>query len=237
MLSVLLLPLPVSAAWFVDLESGVALPGYNDVRVPGDEGTEFSLSSDLESGEVWFYRIRAGVSFGDRHTISALLAPLTIDASGSLDFPVQFDDIEFPAGTDLDGTYRFDSYRVTYRYDFIRKPRLRFGAGLTAKIRDAEIALSGGGQSAETTNTGFVPLINFVLEWKATPCLDLVLDGDALVGPQGRAEDVFLGARYSLGPGLALRGGYRILEGGADVEQVYNFTLVNYAALGITAEL
>jgi hypothetical protein len=31
-----------------------------------------------------------------------------------------------------------------------------------------------------------------------------------------------------------LRAGYRVVEGGADVESVYNFTWINYAALGAT---
>ena len=33
---------------------------------------------------------------------------------------------------------------------------------------------------------------------------------------------------------LVLRAGYRILEGGADNDEVYNFSLFNYASAGIT---
>ena len=240
----LLLPLAVllagpqsHAGWFVDLESGAAVSGYNDVRVPGDGGTGFSLSEDLESDETWFYRLRAGISFGGRHTISALFAPLTIDASGSVDFPISFEDVVFPEGTDLSATYRFDSYRLTYRYDLLRRPTLTLGAGLTAKIRDAEIALAGGGLSSSTTNTGFVPLINFAFFWRIHRWVNVLIRGDALVGPQGRAEDVFMGLGYRVTPRLSIRGGYRILEGGADVDQVYNFTLVNYASVGATLRL
>ena len=40
---------PARAAWFVDIESGVAYNGYNDVRIPGDTGTDISLTDELTS--------------------------------------------------------------------------------------------------------------------------------------------------------------------------------------------
>ena len=33
----------------VDVEGGVAFSGYNDVQIPGDSGTRFSLTDDLET--------------------------------------------------------------------------------------------------------------------------------------------------------------------------------------------
>ena len=109
---------------------------------------------------------------------------------------------------------------------------LKIGVGLTAKIRDAGIRIEGGGQESEKTNVGFVPIINFLVDWRFSPAWSLLLEGDALAAPQGRAEDVFLGLVYRTGAHWSFRAGYRILEGGSDVEEVYNFALVNYLALG-----
>ena len=42
--------------WRVDFENGAAISGYNDVRIPGDTGTMFSLTDDLASdrrGTPW----------------------------------------------------------------------------------------------------------------------------------------------------------------------------------------
>jgi len=61
-----------------------------------------------------------------------------------------------------------------------------------------------------------------------------LLDGDALAAPQGRAEDVLIAATYKLSDGFGIRAGYRILEGGADNDEVYNFSLFHYASVGIT---
>ena len=62
---VLALAVPASAAaqdrWRVDVENGAAVTGYNDVRIPGNSGTRFSLTDDLSSDSEYFLRLRAGV--------------------------------------------------------------------------------------------------------------------------------------------------------------------------------
>ena len=35
--------------WRVDLENGAAISGYNDVAIPGNTGTRFSMTDDLTS--------------------------------------------------------------------------------------------------------------------------------------------------------------------------------------------
>ena len=111
---------------------------------------------------------------------------------------------------------------------------LEFGLGLTAKIRDAKIALASSGAVSEKTNVGFVPIINFRLLWNIGNKFGLLLDGDALAAPQGRAEDVLIAATYKLSENFKVRAGYRILEGGADNDEVYNFALFHYASVGLS---
>lgn len=222
---------------FLDLESGVVFSGYNDVRIPGDQGTLFSLSEELEASPKVFYRFRAGYTFGTRHNLSVLYAPLEVKSDGSLNRDLTFEGVIFPAGTPLEGTYKFNSYRLTYRYDIVERPKFEFGLGFTAKIRDAKIGISSGSTESVKTNVGFVPIINFLLAWKPDKNLSLVLTGDALAAPQGRAEDVFAGANYRISDKISIKAGYRILEGGADNDEVYNFTLLNYAAIGIVIVL
>lgn len=221
-----------NAQIFFDIEGGLTASGYNDVRVPGDGGTQFSLTDDLTAKAGSYLRFRPGVRLDDRHNIMLLYAPLRIKSTGVFDSPVRFRETTFDAGRTTTGEYVFNSYRATYRYDFIRKETFRLGLGLSAKIRDASITLTNADTSADETNVGFVPLINFSVSLMLSDNLGLLLDGDALVGPQGRAEDVFLGLTYNIAGGLQGRLGYRVLEGGADVDEVYNFALVHYAALG-----
>ena len=218
--------------WF-DLETGVVSTGYNDVGIPGDLGTRFSLNKDFDASPKVFYRLRINYTIGERHTISALFAPLTIKSEGQAPFDILFEGVTFPASTDIDATYKFNSYRLTYRYEIVRKEKIRFGLGFTAKIRDAKIGLYSQNSESVKTNVGFVPIINFRLLWNPDEKFGIVFEGDALAAPQGRAEDVLLAGTWKLSEKVALKAGYRILEGGADNDEVYSFALFHYGVAGL----
>jgi len=114
----------------------------------------------------------------------------------------------------------------------VRKPRFELGLGLTVKVRDALIALEDAERRGEKTDLGVVPLINFRLLGQLGEKWGILFEGDALAAPQGPAEDVSLWT--DLSKSLRLRAGYRLLEGGADNDEVYTFALVNYAFAGLT---
>jgi hypothetical protein len=217
-----------------DVESGVVNTGYNNVRIPGNSGTRFSLKDDLTPDPEIFVRLRVGYAVHSRHHISLLYAPLRVVSNGNFSEDIRFQDVLFPAGQPVEAVYRFNSYRVTYRYDLVDHPKFRFGLGITAKIRDADISLATDGLFAHKPDLGFVPIINFHLHWQRWERLGILLEGDALAAPQGRAEDVLLAATFALSDNLIFRGGYRILEGGADNRVVYTFSMFHYASLGMT---
>ncbi len=219
--------------YWAQVETGVAISGYNDVRIPGTTGTLFSLSEELEADPTAFVRLRLGWKVSEKSTLMLLAAPLRFTSTGSIDRDVTFEGTTFTAGTPLTGTYRFDSYRMTWRFAMRGSERFTWGLGATLKLRSAAITISGDGQEAEKPNTGFVPLINFDLAWRASDRLHLIAAGDALAAPQGRAEDVLVGARYLVNGRISAYVGYRILEGGADVDEVYTFALINYISAGV----
>jgi hypothetical protein len=221
----------------LDIETGAVSTGYNNVRIPGDQGTLFSMKDDLIPKTKIFYRIRANYTIKTRHTLSVLYAPLEIKSNGNVANDILFEGVTFPANTDLAGTYKFNSYRLTYRYEIVLKPKFELGLGFTAKIRDAKISLASAGLESEKTNVGFVPIINFRALWKPYEKFGILLEGDALAAPQGRAEDVLIAATYRVSERMGLKAGYRILEGGADNDEVYNFALFNYASVGLVIYL
>ncbi len=232
--SILGLHANVLAQWFLDFENGLVMSGYNDVQIPGDTGTRFSLTEDLKTDASYFFRARFGYRWKSGHNISVFAAPLTLKAEGEVDKELVFFEETFPPNTPLNATYTFNSYRLTYRYDFVRKPKWEVGIGFTAKIRDAVVQVDGGGKSSKKTNVGFVPLLNFRILWQFHKEWGLLLEGDAAAAAQGRAEDVLLALQYSLSEKVRLRAGYRIIEGGADVEEVYNFSLIHFFSAGLT---
>ena len=223
------------ANWLFDVETGSAWVGNADVQIPGDTGTPFNMADEMTPDDPQaFVRLRATWQINDRHEISGLYAPLSFDFQGSFDRDIDFAGGTFAKGQRLDGSYRFNSYRLTYRYNFYRTENLTLGLGLTAKVRDAKIELRDGGYSRSDSNVGLVPLINFKVDWRFAPRWHLLLDGDALAASQGRAEDVSLALQYEATERLAVRLGYRILEGGADNDDVNTFALFHYAIIGAT---
>lgn len=221
----------------LNVETGIVGTGYNDIRIPGDKGTRFSLNDDLSAKSTAFIRVRGSHSFNARHTVSILYAPLVVDSDGRIAKKIDFAGATFPSDIDVNAIYQFNSYRLTYRYDIVSNQTTELGLGFTAKIRDAKIELRSAESTGEKQNVGFVPIINFRLFWHFDERVGLLIDGDALAAPQGRAEDVRIAVEYQLSEHLGLSAGYRILEGGADNDEVYSFSLFHYASFAVSYTL
>lgn len=230
----------VCAQLTITVESGGAFTQYNDVQAPngsGEVGTPFSLKDDFtETQTPIYFRAEAAYLIADKHTIELTAVPLVVESTG-LNLPfVNFEGKEF-TNENTNGRYQFNTYRLAYRYQFINKEKFQLSAGATLLMRDAEISLSQNEVFATNTDLGFVPLLSLDTRYVFSDKLSLALKGDALVGPVGRAEDVFLGLIYQPSTRLGIRAGYRVVEGGADVDQVYNFAFFHFAALGLQVTL
>ncbi len=226
-------PGPALASGSLELEAGLVLPGKNDVAVPGNTGSRFSLTDDLDADRAGAFRLRYGHQFGERHWIAVLAAPLTVQSQGSFDDDITFNGRQFAAGQPVQARFRFDSYRLIYRYRWLQTDALRVSIGAALKLRDASIRLSSGDTRSEKSNTGLVPLLSFDLNWRLRDRLSLLIDGEALAAPQGRAEDVLLAIHHTANDRLSFRLGYRVLEGGADNEAVYSFSLFHFLVGGV----
>jgi hypothetical protein len=237
LLLVMLGPLAAAAQtprFAFELEGGPVWQGSNDVEIPNDgTATRFSLR-DVVGGGPWpAGRLYLTWNLAERHGLRLLLAPLSVTEDGALAAPVQFAGAGYVPGQ-ARATYTFNSYRLSYRYRFHRTERTAAWVGLTAKIRDAQIALEQGTTASQSDDLGFVPLLHLAGEWRVAPGWRISLDADALAGGPGRAVDAALKAGYDLGDRWTLSAGYRTVEGGADVSSVYNFAWLHYALLSLT---
>jgi hypothetical protein len=230
---------PSKAQWSIDAESGIAFLGYNDIRIPNETGTLFSFKNDFDvQGTVIPIRIRVGYTWNERNHLFGLIAPLFVNYTGTPSEAIDFQSSTFNAGETLQGFYQFNSYRLTYRRDFLVNGPWTLGVGFTAKIRDASVQLDNElGNADRKDDVGFVPLLHLYTEYALENRTRFYLEGDGLAGGPGRAFDVFLGTRIPLTAKTDFKAGYRILEGGANVEEVYNFTLVQFAVFGLFFQL
>jgi hypothetical protein len=218
----------------VRIEGGSAWQSLNDVQIPNDgSGTRFSLHDLAGSGPWPAARAYLTWRTGERHALRALVAPFSITATGVPGRAIDFAGASYAPGVPAEATYTFNSYRLTYRYRLHEGGRWTWWTGLTAKVRDAKIELQQGTVTSRKTDLGFVPLLHVAGDWRFAPAWSLGLDADALAGGPGRAEDVALMLGRKLGEDWSLTAGYRTVEGGADVDEVYAFAWFHYAVVGI----
>lgn len=218
----------------IELEGGPAWQSYNDVEIPNDgSATRFSLDELAGPGSWPAARVYLTWNPRQRHGVRLLLAPFSLTETGVPDQVIRFAGVTYPAGQPTLATYTFNSYRLTYRYRFHDSDRTTAWIGFTGKVRDAVIALEQNAVTSRKEDLGFVPLLHLSGEWRVAPRWFLSLDADALAGGPGRAEDVALKTGFELGDGWAVQAGYRTVEGGADVEEVYTFAWLHYAVVSM----
>ena len=222
----------------IDVESGLAFQASNEIRIFNNQGTLFDFKEDFDiQGPVIPVRVRLGYTFNEKNHLFALWAPLQIKYEGAAPRTIQFQDAQFAVGSFINGLYRFNSYRLTYRRDVVQTEKWTLGVGLTGKIRDASVQLEDESNGTERNdNVGPVPLLHLYAAYHIGDA-SVYFEGDGLAAKQGRAFDLFLGTRIPLAESLALKAGYRVLEGGTDSEEVYNFSWVNYASIGLVFQL
>ncbi len=220
----------------LEAETGLVWFSRNDVRIPNEGGTDFNMLDLIGTGAVPYYRVSIYISIGERNTIRALMAPLRKIGTGSFDDDILFENTRFQAGVPVDGIYRFNTYRFTYRFTFYNRNKWVLGVGAAALIRDAKIELIQADRSDKNTDLGFVPLLHIYAERGFGNRFSLILDAETLAGPQGRATDASLAFNTRFSDRWSLRLGYRILEGGADVDEVYNFSWINFGMASLRVQ-
>ncbi len=219
--------------WTLALESGAVCFARNDVRIPNDTGTRFDMLKLTGDGPAPHARLYATYDVNERHALRLNLAPLSIDDKGALDTAVRFQDGDFAAATPTRGRYKFNTYRLTYRWMFHRSDQWDVGLGAALLVRDAEIALRQGNLQRSDDDLGLVPLLHLYGAYHLSDRTSLIADFEGAAAPQGRAVDLSLKLLHELPSGWHVFGGYRTLEGGADNDSLYTFAWLHFATIGV----
>ena len=218
----------------LELELGPVWQTRNDVAIPGNTGTRFALDDVTGAGPFPYGRITFDWRVSGRHNVRALIAPLEISETGVLSDPVSFAGQTYAAGVPTQATYKFNSYRLGYRYQLICKPCWSVFVGAMIKVRDANIELRQGATTSRKTDLGIVPLLHIDAEWRFRPGWRLVGDLDGAAAPQGRAFDFALKVHRDFSERWSVGVGYRTIEGGADNDKVYTFAWLHQAILSVS---
>jgi hypothetical protein len=225
---------PLATAF--EVEGQAVWTSHIDVQSPNTAaGTRFALDGLTGSGPATQGRLEFSHAFLPRHELRLVYAPLSLAGSGVLAAPVAFEGRNFAAGVPTDGRYRFDSYRVGYRYAWVDTRDLQVKVGVTLKLREAAISLRQPGVFAERSDSGVVPLLHLRAEQRLGRGWRLIGDFDGLASTRGRAFDVAAKIGYDIAPDFTIAAGYRLLDGGADNDTIYSFSRFHYAVVSLTA--
>jgi hypothetical protein len=217
----------------LEVEAGGLWLARNDAQIPNETGTRFSLQELIGAGPSSLVRSELTWNINSRHALRVVYAPVRIERAGTPTESLLFAGEQFAAGAPAEAVYRFSSYRATYRYRFYEGRHWSWRVGATAFVRDARVALAQGALAAEDTDLGFVPLAHLNGEGRLGDRWRVVLDLDIVAAPQGRAIDFGGRLRYALTDHWSVGAGYRTIEGGADVDQVFNFAWLNAAVASL----
>ena len=219
-------------SFILEVEAGSTWQSSNDVQIPNTlAGTRFSLK-DLVGQGPWFAgRTYLTWNISERHGVRLLLAPLSYTETGIFDDPVAFAGADYLPDVPTEATYKFNSWRLTYRYKLKDGDRWKLWIGGSLKVRDAKIELRQGETTSKDTDVGLVPLVYFAADYRLAERWHVLFDFDGLAGGPGRAIDLSLKFGYDFNDHWRVTAGYRLLEGGADVEEVYNFAWFNSAVV------
>ncbi len=216
------------------LTGGSSWQERNDVQIPNDEqGSRFSLADAVGSGPVTALRLEINWALNERHGLRLLLAPLSFTEPAFFSQTVRFAGQSFAANQAVDASYRFNSWRLGYHYALMNGESGSLRVGATLKVRDAEIRLEQGDTRSLDDDVGFVPLLYLAGNLRLSDRITLRADLDGLAGGPGRAIDLGVALDLAISRHWTVGAEVRILDGGADTDDVYNFARFNTAALAI----
>jgi hypothetical protein len=217
----------------IEVETGPLWVTRNDVRIPPETGTGFSMLDLTGRGPDPFIRVNATLQLAERHGLRVLFAPVQTSGTGTFDVPVFFVDQLFDPGVPAEGTFKFNTYRLTYHYTLHAGAKWRVRIGAALLTRDAKIEVRQAGKAAEDRDLGFVPLAHFSATRTLGDRASFVFDLEGLGSPQGRALDGVIKVDFRLTDRCTLGAGYRTIEGGADVESVYTFAWLHFGVVSL----
>ncbi len=202
----------------ISIDIGQTDTVFNRISIPSSQTNQLSLPED-ES--LTSFRLTGFMDTKNGNQIYFLIAPLEVQYQFKSDKSFKFNDTNFTNNTQTKFNYKFNSYRIGYLWTW-KTDSLKYWIGAVAKIRDAKTEVIQGSQSDSFSNIGLVPLLSAGLNLKLYKELYLFTHTDALGSSRGSAYDSQVELKYQI-QDYSTSLGKRILGGGADNDDVYNF--------------
>jgi hypothetical protein len=180
-------PLSSRVQVYLEAELGTVKVLHHTIQI-GAGGTNFDYVNQGGQEILFpFQRIAAGIEFLDRHRIQFLYQPLTVVTNVRFLDDVIIDGITFESDSNMELTYGFPFYRLSYWFNFLSHGPWDFAIGPTVQLRNASIRFQqigigttnpagNDGGFTVSQNLGIVPALNLYTRYQFESGFSLALD-------------------------------------------------------------
>lgn len=155
-------------------------PGYlekNEVQVNNDDGSTFDLENFQGTNDpTTTANVVVEWNISKKHLVAFSVEPFEARDVGQFSQPVQFNEIVFPANTDILSQFRFYDLRVIYGNNFWSNRQWQLQAGVSLAAQRTFFALTDGTSSSEVDEWLLVPLLNASVTYRLPKNWRLSLD-------------------------------------------------------------
>ncbi len=181
-----------------EIEIGIIKMLYHTLQF--GQGTDMFNYITQGGQEILFpyQRYSVDVIFADRHTLTFLYQPLTLETKtkvpASLAGGITIEDATFAAGSGLNLKYGFDFWRFSYLFSIIQGGGFDLGAGLSLQFRNASIVFESTDGTALTVNQnlGPVPILKIAASYRSPGGFFIGLEADGFYA----SSAIFNGAGF-----------------------------------------
>jgi hypothetical protein len=220
-----------------DIETGLMMTGKNDVRVPGNSGTNFSLTEDFDAKAALHFRFKLVQPLAEKHRLIFTYAPLKVTSTGTTKDDIHFGGSHFIPNLNLTGEYRLDSYRQSYMLDLVKLAKTSVSVGASVEIRDEAVKLSGSDYYGKRADTNVVFLANAGWKSQLSSKTSLLIEGDFLIDKDNSCNDIYLGMYNKFLKDSGFKYGYRIIQRKTYTESIHNNAVFHFLTVGVDLNL
>lgn len=220
--------------WQVEIETGRVYSGYNEIQMPVETGTKFSIQKNFSSRTNYYYRLGLVYKLSDVSFLSMGYSPLSVQYSGAFSEDVSFNGEDY--GSDIPTSISYDchSYRLSYSHEIYGNESKMVSFGATARLVDWQMLVyNNAGDYSRKKQLEFVPQLNLTFQMMLIGNFSLYNKVDAMFASKSRFSDLLVALQYDLSERFSLRLGYRLLEGGENNTEEFKSQLFNHAAFGL----
>lgn len=175
-----------AAAYFPVVDTDVRI---DDLQT-SESGTDIDFETDLDfATRKALPSVSAGVRFGGSWRLTGDFYRLARSKSATIEEEIEFDGVIYPAGGEVDATFRSDVFRLAVGKTFLKRRGFELGGSLGAHVTSFSVSLEGEGSVGSASGTferrrrkvlAPLPTLGLFAEWKLAPRLEASAKVDAL---------------------------------------------------------